>query len=600
MTVHPSSDHWIDPPQSRPAPASGVGHALPWIKAFLVAAALLSLFRINLVRWWEETNPINGSPDWQHAVFLPLVGLAYLFVNWPHVRVERRSASWLGWIILLFGLAAFVYALCMYSEFPGLSEWAQDVASVIALAGVVLTAVGPRIMRWCWFPVLYLILAIPWPSSFNDGVTVPLQRFAASASVFVLQLCGLNADRMGNRIEIFAAAGAPRILNVAEACSGIRSFITFLAIGMAVGFLGQRSLWRKWVIAISALPIAILCNVVRIAGGGLLDHYVSQKVSEGFYHEFIGIMMLIPGFLLVLLTAKLIDAMAESPSPAAGAPAMEAQFPTTDPAGTSNISNEVSRRASGRMDWALIAVLVTLAIVFNSVTARLQLYFHKDPVALREPLATIPALLGAWRQISGNDTPLDADTAAVLGADSYVMRDYVDTRRIDPALLDSLDGASDIDRARRLAQIELSDPRAVVHLGIYYYTGRIDSVTHIPENCYVAAGFLPSGPPENQAWLINALPLAVRVNQFSYPDPLRPLQCTVVYFYQVDGQYVSESWQVRASMLNVFSRHAYYAKMELMSTVKDPVEAQAVLRDFLSAGIASFEHCLPGTPHFTP
>jgi exosortase/archaeosortase family protein len=101
--------------------------------------------------------------------------------------------------------------------------------------------------------------------------------------------------------------GTVRTLNVAEACAGLRSLMTFVSVGAAVAFLSARPLWQKIVITVTSIPIAIFCNVMRVSGQGLLDHYVSQQLSENFAHQFVGMIMLIPAFLLILLVGWVLD-----------------------------------------------------------------------------------------------------------------------------------------------------------------------------------------------------------------------------------------------------------------------------------------------------
>jgi len=97
------------------------------------------------------------------------------------------------------------------------------------------------------------------------------------------------------------------VLNVAEACAGLKSLMTFISVGAAIGFLSSRATWQKILITLSAIPIAIFCNMMRVTGQGILDHYWSEKLSEGFAHQFVGLIMLIPAFFLILLVAWVLD-----------------------------------------------------------------------------------------------------------------------------------------------------------------------------------------------------------------------------------------------------------------------------------------------------
>src|SRR5690606_35056704 len=94
---------------------------------------------------------------------------------------------------------------------------------------------------------------------------------------------------------------------VAEACAGLRSLMTFITFGAAIAFLSVRPLWQKVIITLSAVPIAICCNTLRVAGQGLLDYHVSHEMSQNFAHSFVGLLMLIPAFFLLLLVGWILD-----------------------------------------------------------------------------------------------------------------------------------------------------------------------------------------------------------------------------------------------------------------------------------------------------
>ncbi|HWP40573.1 MAG TPA: exosortase/archaeosortase family protein, partial [Tepidisphaeraceae bacterium] len=208
-----------------------------------------------------------------------------------------------GIATLLFGLGVFTWGI-----WPGQNDWVKDFGMVLTLFGVVLTLCGWQVMRIAWFPILFLICALPWPGLFYSKIAMPLQQLAASVAVWTLQLTGVDASRVGTKIVMDYGFGrAPRILNVAEACAGMRSLMTFISVGAAVAFLSSRPLWQKLVITASAVPIAIFCNVMRVTGQGLLDYYVSPKLSESFAHQFVGLVMLVPAFFLILLVGWVLD-----------------------------------------------------------------------------------------------------------------------------------------------------------------------------------------------------------------------------------------------------------------------------------------------------
>lgn len=319
-----------------------------------------ALFWPNLRRLWLKTNPFWGDPNWQHACFVPLIGLYYLYVNreelikakvrpvligdWSKRRIisslsfifgggiiflgamalgtpvlggQVGTAQSMGVAITIAGLFALVLdwgigmvlfgvLLYAYGIWPGQNDYLKDVGMVITLFGVVLALCGWEVMRWAWFPIAFLICALPWPGLVYSWVAGPLQNLAAWVAVHVLRLTGVNAFQTGTKINMGGITTPLRTLNVAEACAGLRSLMTFITVAAAIAFLSARPLWQRAIITFSAIPIAIFCNVMRIAGQGILDRFNPQW-SESFAHQFVGLVMLMPAFFMILGVGWLLD-----------------------------------------------------------------------------------------------------------------------------------------------------------------------------------------------------------------------------------------------------------------------------------------------------
>jgi exosortase len=570
--------------------------AWSWLKdpvgrqVLVVAGQFALLFRFNLVRLWNRTNPFTGDPNWGHAFFVPLIGLLYLFLNRQSLRKTPVRHAWSGLPVLLAGIGIFLLA-----TWPGQNDYCQDIGMLVTLFGIVLLWVGWGVMRVAWFPLVFLLCAIPWPESFYNWLAAPLQRLAAHVAVATLSGTGVDAEQIGTRIYVYGAADLPRVLNVAEACSGLRSLVTFVTLGTAVAFLVRRPLWQRIVITVSAVPIAVFCNVVRVAGQGLLDHYVSQRLSEGFYHEFVGIFMFIPGFLLILLVARFCERLFIEDEqherhrsharvePAIDTPPVPAEKPGPSP-----------RPASKRWHPAIVTMVLVLGLSacgLGAATRFLHVAFSKLPVALARPLETIPGRLGPWQQV-GRDQVLDTGVEETLGTRQYVMRDYVDTRLVDAGMLGRLSGGADKDREAAWTQLRASSPQAVVNASVTYYTGTVEKMSHIPEVCYPADGF-ESSEHEVATWPIGGRDIEVRLIQFEdQTKSARPTR-NVAYFFQVNGTYKSDSWAVRGQLHSLFEKHNYFAKVELMTMVGDRAEAAGVMKDFLSSALPEIEKCLP-------
>ena len=181
---------------------------------------------------------------------------------------------------------------------------------VVTLFGVVALTAGWQVMKIAWFPIVFLVCGIPWPGLVYSWVAGPLQRIAPpQVAVVVLQATGVEAETSGTKIIMPTANnGAGRVLNVAEACSGLKALMTFITLAAAIAFVSSsRPLWQKIVIVVSAVPIAIFCNVMRVSGQGLLDHYVSTQLSESFAHQFVGLVMMIPAFIMMFGVGWVLD-----------------------------------------------------------------------------------------------------------------------------------------------------------------------------------------------------------------------------------------------------------------------------------------------------
>ncbi len=255
---------------------------------------------IAYLRFWASRSYNRAKPVAQ-------------FLGMPFWRIS----PWDGVPIILVGLLLFAYGI-----YPGQNDMVKDIGLVATLFGVATLAAGVAIMRIAWFPILFLVCAIPWPELMYSKLALPLQKLAAWAAVAVLRATGVDAHYTGTQIIVDKGIDQlPRILNVAEACAGLRSLMTFVTVAAAVAFLSRRPLWQKLIITASAVPIAIFCNVMRVAGQGLLDHYVDERLSENFAHAFVGLIMLIPAFFLILLVGWVLDRLFIEEVDAKAAPA---------------------------------------------------------------------------------------------------------------------------------------------------------------------------------------------------------------------------------------------------------------------------------------
>ena len=147
---------------------------------------------------------------------------------------------------------------------------------------------GLPLLKAFWPAVVYLAFMVPLPFRLEAIASGPLQSVATMASTFSLQLMGFPAGNEGNVITINEAR-----IGVAEACSGLRMLVVFFAATAAVALCSTKPLWERGIVLLSAVPIAIACNVIRITATGVLFETVGSAAAKAFFHDFAGWLMML-------------------------------------------------------------------------------------------------------------------------------------------------------------------------------------------------------------------------------------------------------------------------------------------------------------------
>jgi hypothetical protein len=267
-------------------------------------------------------------------------------------------------------------------------------------------------------------------------------------------------------------------------------------------------------------------------------------------------------------------------------------------------------------------VLALAAVGLNAATEALQVYFKKQPVALRQRLDDekgVPTQLGNWVTVDEHNA-LDPEVQHSLGTKDFVFRVYVDTAALPPdvlaALQPTLNNADEANKRRAIvAKIQEVSPQAVMSLNVTYYTGMVDTVTHIPERCMVADGFEPKNP-QTVTMAAGAFPdgsprqIAAQFSTFEDQTGRGRMNRNVAYFFHCNGGYEPNPVAVRVKLQNLFERHGYYAKVELMADepsratgatganedarrAASAQKVQAAMANLLGEALPQIERCLP-------
>lgn len=282
--------------ESAPPMASGERPARPILKVFLqrrdtqLGGAVL-LVVLGLLYWRIAGKLVSdwyNIGDQSHGFLVPFFALFLVWDKRHKLGAMPVRPSWVGLPLVVIG--AFTLLLGVY----GAELFLSRVSFVLILGGLVWTLCGRTIFRELLFPMAVLLLAIPFPAILFNQITFPLQLLASRMASALLPLLGVPVLREGNVIQLPAMK-----LEVAEACSGIRSLMSLFTLSVFYGYFLERTTARRWFMALASIPIAVGANALRIVGTGLCVQYWDPSKGEGFFHEFSGwVMFLISlGFL---------------------------------------------------------------------------------------------------------------------------------------------------------------------------------------------------------------------------------------------------------------------------------------------------------------
>lgn len=260
------------------------------------AALIVVLYGATLVGLASEwfTNA-----DYSHGPLIPIAVAYFLWEKREKLRSLPAQPSWFGLAIILAS------QLVNLVGFLGAEFFLQRISFLMLLAGLVVFLHGWLLLSNLASSFTLLLLAIPLPAIIFNQLTLPLQLQASSWAESLLNVCGIAVLRDGNVLQL-----SHNLLNVAEACSGMRSLISLLALALMIGEMLRCGLWTKLILIASVVPVGLTTNAMRIAGTGVLAQTAGQAWAEGFFHLFSGWCIFLLACALLLGEALLLQRIA--------------------------------------------------------------------------------------------------------------------------------------------------------------------------------------------------------------------------------------------------------------------------------------------------
>lgn len=555
----------------------------------LTALALLGLF----FRWFMKQSQfsMHQVEDWGHAFFVPLITGYLVWQRRHEIAKATPRIFWPGMLAVLTGILG--YLTFSIGPIPGV-HMGQGLFVILTIWGVALMLLGPEVVRWLMMPAAYLVFMITVAEGVMLKITWPLQLLASQGAYIMLGLIGMVTDFTvsvdGNILTVINSQGEAFPLNVAEACSGMRMIVAFIALAGAVALLSANEWWKRITLLALSIPVALLMNIVRVAVLGLAT-LGDAELAQGEAHTLIGTLLLVPGLGLFLLVGWALEKIA---------PAVKPEKPKTKP---EPMQLELKKPATA----VLLVVLFGSAIGMGWAIKYYQFHLDKLPIYApdKRAVATLPVETDSWVQV-GTDKIVSAEVLEELGTSNYVTRTY---KQKNPA--------------------PGEDPQ-YIELHAAYYTDQIDTVPHVPERCFTGGGMVQSGGsveiPLNlnqDKWAIDQeastdnitiytdrtstrwsdgrgkrvrLPAGIENAKLRASTYLNPgdQELYAGYFFIANGGVASSAEQVRMLAFNLENDYAFYMKVQFTTATADNREQfVAVSSELLSEVLADIMLCAP-------
>ncbi len=231
-----------------------------------------------------------ATPNESHGLLIPAFSLYFLYQARDKIVATEGRPSMVGFVLMMLALAGYVAGIIIKIGYV------KPVMMIFFLATLVIAVGGWKIFKITWLPVLFMVFAIKIPDQIYTPLTMELRVWASLFAATILDLIpGVTCESTSVVIRGMYN-GEPIELNVADACSGMRLLRTFVALGVAMAWMEVRPTWQRVGLLISTIPIAIICNMLRVLITGLIYIFIGAEYATGTLHSMLGLVMLALAF----------------------------------------------------------------------------------------------------------------------------------------------------------------------------------------------------------------------------------------------------------------------------------------------------------------
>jgi exosortase len=238
----------------------------------------------------------NSDPNYSYGFFVIPIAAAIFWTRRGMLDPAKLAPKWWG-LLPLVALLALRFPLFEVNQ-----QYVETATIPLVVAGLVLALGGWHLLRVALPSVIFLGFMLPLPPSINQLLARPLQTVATLGSLGLMQAVGLPVMAEGNVIYI---GGTP--LEVARACNGLSMLLSFVTLIAAAVILVKRPAYERVILILSAIPIALASNIIRITATAMCYYWLGDKVGEKIAHDLAGWAMMPIALLLLWLELRVLS-----------------------------------------------------------------------------------------------------------------------------------------------------------------------------------------------------------------------------------------------------------------------------------------------------
>ena len=353
-----------------------------------------------------------GRDDYSHGPFIPIISAVLIWHHRHQLAKMTFEPSWWGTMLLLPALLLYVAGnVSTLYVISHLSLW-------LMIVGLALSFLGIKALQELTFPLAYLLTAIPLPIFLYNSLSAQLQLWSSALGVGVLHFIGVTAFREGNVIDL-----GPVQLQVAEACSGIRYLFPLTALALLCAYFFRDRMWKRIVLVLSAFPISVLVNGVRIGMVGVLVEWYGPQAAEGFLHLF-------EGWVLFLTTLGILFAEMWALSRVQSLPGSRGishfQIYDNSNAGSSAMPSSGPGPSAPNAGFIFPAYVASMSLLACAALFGWSMGDRQERPPARAALMDFAMRIGNWH---GNTLPVEPQLISTLRFDDYLLADYAESEK---------------------------------------------------------------------------------------------------------------------------------------------------------------------------